>query len=215
MKKNKKPWEAHYKKSKSILLYPDENLVRLLKGFLDKRNKTDIRAIDIGCGTGRHLRLLYDIGVKSIIGVDNSINALSIINELCDFPVMQGENSRLPVKDKTFDIAVSWGSLHYCKKEAVHGQVKEIHRILKTKGILFGTLRSDRDTYLRRGKHLPDGTWITDLRDLKDQAVSFYNEPELLSVLNEFKKIEYGIIERTIIGDMNKLISHWVFRAEK
>lgn len=215
MKKNIKPWESHYKKSKSILIYPDENLVRLLKGFLDKKRKTDIRAIDIGCGTGRHMNLLDDFGVKSIIGVDNSINALSTVKKLYEFPVVQGENFRLPVKDKSFDIAVSWGSLHYCRKDSVHEQVKEIRRALKTRGMLFGTLRSDRDTYLKRGKQLPDGSWITNLKDLKEQIVSFYNEKELLSVLKEFNKIEYGIIERTMIGDMNKLLSHWIFRAEK
>lgn len=215
MKKDKKPWDSHYKKTKSILIYPDENLVRLLKSYIATTKKADIKAVDIGCGTGRHLKLLKDTGVNTILGIDNSKNALSIIDELYGFPVVQGENAKLPFKDKTFDVAISWGSLHYCRKENTREQISEAHRILKSKGFLFGTLRSERDKYLQRGKSLGGGSWITDLGDLKNQVVSFYSENELHSLFSRFKKFEYGIIERTVMGDMDKLISHWIFRAEK
>ncbi|HOQ12674.1 MAG TPA: class I SAM-dependent methyltransferase, partial [Spirochaetota bacterium] len=70
-------WEQHYKKEKSLLSYPDENLVRMLALYLrEQKNTSDLIAIDLGCGTGRHLKLLEDFNMKTI-GADFSFNALS------------------------------------------------------------------------------------------------------------------------------------------
>lgn len=215
MNNSAKSWDFHYTRSKSVLSYPDENLVRLLSGFLADRDRQRLRAIDTGCGTGRHLKLLSELGIGFSAGLDNSFNALSAIKNDNNQSLVQGDNISLPFRDETFDIAVSWGSLHYCKKDRLMPQIMEIYRIIKPGGVFFGTLRCDRDTYLKRGEHLGDGTWITSLNDLKDQVVSFYNESELKKALGIFKNPEYGLIERTLIGDMNSVISHWIFRAEK
>ena len=66
-----------------------------------------------------------------------------------------------------------------------------------------------------QGKDLGGGTWITDINDIKNSIVSFYSEEELQSAFRIFSRFEYGIIERTLIGDLKKRISHWVFWAEK
>ena len=59
---NKEIWNKHYTREKSILTYPDENLVRLLKNYLNKKNTSELNAVDIGCGSGRHVSLLKDNG---------------------------------------------------------------------------------------------------------------------------------------------------------
>ncbi len=209
------PWEKHYQSSKSVLLYPDENLVRMLKSYLSQNSIQDVSAIDLGCGTGRHLNLLYELGIRNTFGLDNSHNALLKTKGIYSYPLVLGENSKLPVKDKSMDIALSWGSLHYCKKNELSIQISEIYRILKRKGILFGTLRSDRDTYLKNGENIGNDTWVTNIGDIRDQIVSFYSEEELVSQLSTFNTSKYGLMERTIIGDMDKRISHWFFMAEK
>jgi ubiquinone/menaquinone biosynthesis C-methylase UbiE len=213
-----KPWDKHYKSAKSVLMYPDENLVRLVKAYLNVKSDRDIEnisAIDLGCGTGRHLKMLHETGIKQIIGLDYSMNGLKICKEIYPVPLVQADNSYLPFIDASFDIAVSWGSLHYCEKDRLAKQIGEICRILKKGGRFFGTLRSDKDTYLKKGRHIGNDTWITNLDDIKNSVVSFYNENELKSCFKIFSKFEYGVIERTIIGDMSKRISHWIFRAEK
>jgi SAM-dependent methyltransferase len=211
-------WDTHYTKAKSILSYPDENLVRMLKAFLADKTSKDLESflsIDLGCGTGRHLKFLYESGIQNIIGLDTSMNALTICKGLYSSPLIQSDNKSLSFKDSVFDVTISWGSLHYCSKEYLSEQIAEIHRIMKNGGRFFGTLRSEKDTYLKRGKHIGNDTWITDLADIKNSVVSFYNEDELCSALSIFSKFEYGIIERTIIGDIQKRISHWIFWAEK
>ncbi len=211
-------WDIHYDRPKSVLIYPDENLVRMLKGYLGGRAVEDaegLRAIDLGCGTGRHLKMLGEAGIRSITGLDRSMNGLRVCKELYDFPLVQGSNTDLPFRDNAFDIAVSWGSLHYSDKDSFNGQVSEIFRVVNKGGCLLGTLRSERDTYLKRGKDLGNGTWITDLKDIESSVVSFYTEEELRYAFDMFSRFGYGLMERTVPGDMNKRISHWYFTAEK
>jgi ubiquinone/menaquinone biosynthesis C-methylase UbiE len=213
-----KAWDIHYTRTKSILTYPDENLVRMLKAYLADKTPKDIESlvsVDLGCGTGRHLKLLYESGIQNIIGFDTSMNALAKCKELYSSPLIQADNKSLSVKDSVIDIAISWGSLHYCSKDFLPEQITEIYRIMKNGARFFGTLRSEKDTYLKKGKHIGNDTWITDLADIKNSVVSFYNENELASTLRIFSKFRYGIIERTIIGDIQKRISHWIFWAEK
>ncbi len=213
-----KPWDKHYKSAKSVLMYPDENLVRLTKAYLGNKSDKEIESlsvVDLGCGTGRHLKMLLELGIKQVTGLDNSMNGLKICKELYAVPLVQAENNYLPFEDSSFDAVISWGSLHYCTKDMLAKQIKEIHCVMKTGGRFFGTLRSGEDTYLKKGKHIGNDTWITDLKDIKNSVVSFYNENELKSYFKIFNKFEYGIIERTIIGDIQKRISHWIFWAEK
>jgi SAM-dependent methyltransferase len=213
-----KTWDKHYKSVKSVLIYPDENLVRMIKAYLSEitsESIADFSAIDLGCGTGRHLKMLLETGIKQVTGLDYSYNGLKTCKELYSVPLVQGDNNNLPFRDSSYNAAISWGSLHYCGKELLEKQAGEIYRIMKPGARFFGTLRSDKDTYLKKGKHIGNNTWITDLEDIKNSVVSFYNENELKTCLKIFSKFEYGIIERTIIGDLQKRISHWIFWAEK
>ena len=115
---NNDKWNKYYKDSDVVLKYPDENLVRMVKSYLaDNRINNDLTAIDLGCGTGRHVKMLGDLSIVNITGADTSFNALYKCLELYKFPVVLADNKSLPFKNNKFDIAVAWGSLHYCDKE--------------------------------------------------------------------------------------------------
>jgi ubiquinone/menaquinone biosynthesis C-methylase UbiE len=209
-------WNRHYTKGKSVLLYPDENLVRMLKNYLnDHDNLNKLIAVDLGCGSGRHIKLLGELGIKKIIGIDISYNALSICRERYNSFLLQAQGESIPLKDNSIDIVVSWGSLHYGKKKSMNKILLEISRILKKSGMLFGTLRTKRDTSLKRGHHIGDDTWITDHKEINKTTVSFYSEDELKSSLSIYRDYRHGIMERSTIGDIDMLISHWFFWAKK
>jgi ubiquinone/menaquinone biosynthesis C-methylase UbiE len=206
-------WDNHYTRSKSELQYPDENLVRLLNKFL--RDTGTMTAVDLGCGSGRHLRLLAEIGIARIIGLDASHEALLVSRKTGQSRLIQGNNTRLPLQDGSADIIIAWGSLHYNVKSDLAPMLAEIMRILKPGGHVFATLRSSRDTYLKRGTHLGNDTWVTDLKDISGTTASFYSESELRNELSVFGEYAYGLIERTLLGDMSSLISHWIIHARK
>lgn len=207
-------WESHYAKDKSELAYPDENLVRLLKKSLPVMGDlSSLTAVDLGCGSGRHLKLLAELGVQKIIGLDASSKALALSRRHCPGPLLRGNNKHIPLKDHAADIVIAWGSLHYNSKYDLIAMLEEIQRILRRNGILFATLRTSRDSCLKKGKHLGNDMWITELADIQGSVVSFYSEDEMRTAFSIFKVFSYGLMERTIMGDMSSLISHWIIEA--
>ncbi|MCX8122709.1 MAG: class I SAM-dependent methyltransferase [Spirochaetes bacterium] len=205
-----KRWNTHYTRDASVLLYPDEQLVRMLS----KHAANKARAIDVGCGTGRHIKLLYEFGCNYVVGIDISFNALVQSKKVLHADFVQAEIQNLPFGDSSFDIAVAWGSLHYAKKDMLPVMLHEIKRILAPHGVLFGTLRSENDTYIARGKHLGNNIWETDLTDIKGAVVSLYSLEEVKTYLNVFSEYHIGLMERTLLDDLTKKLSHWYFYAQ-
>ena len=208
-------WNRHYERPKARLSYPDENLVRILsKSLSEIENKQNLSAVDIGCGSGRHLSLLSDFGIEKIIGLDYSMPSLQLSKKHPHSLLINCDSEKLPFGNMKIDLALCWGSLHYSDKVSFGKKMAEIFRILKNGGFLLGTLRSNRDTFMRIGKEISDDVWVTDLDDIKGSVVSFYDEKELCSALNKFSFFEYGLMERTPLGS-KKIISHWYFLAKK
>lgn len=212
----KADWNTHYKRKKSVLYYPDENLVRLVSAEINRYDSAaELHAIDIGCGSGRHISFLRNAGIKNVFGTDNSFNALEICRETGPEFLINCDNRSISLRDGIFDISVAWGSLHYSDKSGINPMINEIERITKDGGVLFATLRKDNDTYLKNGRHLGNNTWQTGLDDLTGTVVSFYSEDELNDIFSGFSELKYGWMERTIIGDTTKIISHWIISARK
>jgi SAM-dependent methyltransferase len=208
-------WERHYTRGKSVLTHPDENLVRMLAPFLAGRDASRIKAADLGCGTGRHLKLLLEYGVPAPLGLDTSANALAACRELYGVPTLMGDARALPLETGSLDIVIAWGSLHYTVKEDLPVMLGEIHPPLSGGGRLFGPLRNSRDTYMKKGAHRGNDVWVTDLADIANSTVSFYDEDELKAALLAFPGFQYGMMERTLLGDTAARISHWYFWAQK
>jgi SAM-dependent methyltransferase len=210
-----KSWDTHYTRSRSALNYPDENLVRMLKPWVE--NHTQIHGmscLDLGCGSGRHLALARNLGFGFIAGSDISYNGLTIAKQF-NAPLICADSTGLPFKSNSFDAVIAWGSLHYGRKHTLRTMTSEINRILKDNGTLFGTLRSAHDTMMRKGTDLGHNEWLTSLDDIKDSIVSFYSEDELVEAFSQFTHFSYGRIERTQLGKTDQVISHWYFRADK
>ena len=208
-------WDRHYETARSELFFPDENLVRLLNKYLRERGNADLTAADIGCGSGRHIKLCSDLGIKTVLAMDISHRGLMSCKKNFSSCPIQNDNRALPLKEHSIDVAIAWGSLHYAAKDDLALMIGEIRRTLKERGRMFATLRSSRDTHLKMGTDLGNNTWVTDLSDIRGSVVSFYDEDEVRTALSAFSSFRLGLIERTIMGDLGKVLSHWVIDAEK
>ena len=209
-------WENHYTTGRSELHYPDENLVRLIKKNIPAGTPpAGLVAVDLGCGSGRHLKLLGDLGFQRAVGMDSSMNALLLTKNNFTAPLVRCDNRHVPLKGGSVDLVIAWGSLHYNRKSALGTMLSEIVRILRPGGNLFATLRSERDTNMKRGRHLGSDVWETELADISGSVVSFYSEEEIRSEFSFFSQCRYGLIERSLIGDTSSIISHWVIHAVK
>jgi ubiquinone/menaquinone biosynthesis C-methylase UbiE len=96
--------------------------------------KTD-RILDLGCGDGLDIQILFEHGYKHIIGVDISpklLVAAKIRNPGIRFVLASAE--KLPFKDETFDVILADSMLYHivCNRKAL----REIRRVLSRGGRL-------------------------------------------------------------------------------
>jgi ubiquinone/menaquinone biosynthesis C-methylase UbiE len=94
--------------------------------------------LDIGCGTGNHLRLFGKSGVDAA-GLEPSVFMLKRAKEKqegeCKLMLARGE--QLPIKDDAFDLSILFTTLEFCQDPAE--VLKEVGRVTK-KRIFIGVL---------------------------------------------------------------------------
>ncbi len=207
-------WQHHYGRSRSLLSYPDENLVRFVVPAL-QQNLIGYNAtvLDIGCGSGRHLQFLYE---QNIIPLGLDIVNLEKIKARFGNPgpgLIQATAARLPFRTNSLEAALAWGSLHYNSKELTRQMIAEIVRILKPHGLFWGTLRGEADTFFRRMRQTAPGEWEVATPDLETITVSFYSLEEVEALLAGFESFRVGLMQRTLPGQPDKNIAHFYFEA--
>ncbi|WP_035587202.1 class I SAM-dependent methyltransferase [Hippea jasoniae] len=222
MKHNIELWEEVYKwnkKERNYLVYPDEEVVRIIKKFFLPRNVKSV--LDVGCGSGRHTLALLREGF-SVTAVDTSETALGILKSLVNnfkenindkLKIMQGDIKNMPFNNNSFDAILCWGVLHYLDTEELKKAIKEMHRILKEGGLLALTLRSTEDSEYKRehGDKLQESQAF----ESKGMLFKYFSESDLPSILGNFKIINYGHKTRTTFEDKKRVIAHWFIVAKK
>ena len=99
------------------------------------------KILDLGCGWGRVLKPVLD-QQGDAVGLDISHNMLGLSRKHLDknghnTPLLQGDGTRLPFRDNTFDKVYSLLVLQHLSKENGKAVFSEIHRILKPGGTAY------------------------------------------------------------------------------
>lgn len=81
-----------------------ENEKKVLKKLVRKSS-----VLDVGCGTGRHVRFLRALGNK-VVGIDYSINMIKEARKMSKDNYVIGDARFLPFKEKAFDFCVCLGN---------------------------------------------------------------------------------------------------------
>jgi ubiquinone/menaquinone biosynthesis C-methylase UbiE len=99
----------------------------------------EARALDVGCGNGRHAELLAEYATE-VVGVDVSRGLLRTAGDRAterEFGVdlLQGDASRLPLRDESFSLAVYVATLHHLRpRETRVASLDELARVLAPGG---------------------------------------------------------------------------------
>lgn len=111
---------------------------------LDALNRVGVRnkrILDIGCGDGRYVRLMKELGAAQLTGVDVNERMIELAREKStndsDITFLVADGTSLPMKNKSVDLVFSNFVIHYfpSAKEIF----TEINRVLKDKGVFVGT----------------------------------------------------------------------------
>jgi ubiquinone/menaquinone biosynthesis C-methylase UbiE len=111
-------------------------LEQILEQYLPKSG-SGLRALDVGCGTGHHLRDLAARGFE-LAGVDGSADMLSAARANCpDADLLEADVTRLPFEADSFDLALCIEVLRYLPDP--EACISEMARVLRPGGVCLAT----------------------------------------------------------------------------
>ena len=148
-------------------VYPVEFVVRAFLGNYP-RHKTDAasyrgkRVLDLGCGDGRNMPLLSNLGMR--------IDGTEISREICemtgarmkrlkiDVELKVGRNNALPYGDGAFDIVLACHACYYVDPGTRFADnVREIARVMRSEGSFIFSAPMGNSYIMRGAYDLGDG----------------------------------------------------------
>lgn len=122
----------------SSFVYGRQQINNYLFRELSKLQK-GAKILDVGCGTGEHLKQLLDYGFDAI-GIEPSENMRKYAeSKLPPKTVINASVINLPFEDNSFDFVYAIEVFRYLGREDNVRGFKEVFRVLKSGGLFFGT----------------------------------------------------------------------------
>lgn len=170
-KKNKKLWDEFYGKMKYVMWYPGEPEIKFFGRESKRRDVTDLKGLDFGCGIGRNTFLMTDFRIKSY-GIDVSENAIKVAkqciifrkkalkdqNMFIKFKVFDG--NKIPFHDNFFDYIVCNGVLDHMLFSYAKELMEEFNRVLKPEGRIIMAVHSAEDSHYGQGEKIDKNTYL-------------------------------------------------------
>ena len=167
-------------------------------------------ALDIGCGTGKYLKLLQTKGVKTA-GLDSSKTAVKITRtELGDDSIIYCSNMYdFKIPQNRYDLIISISTIHHGTKTQIQTLINQIHQAIIDQGKIFITLpektSSHRWSSFKDHQIIAPGTYTPLSGPEKGLPHSFYTHTEIQQLFSQFK-------------DLHIILDHrgrWVIQATK
>ncbi len=154
--------------------------------------------LDLGCGPGRDAKIFADKGFR-VIGIDLSekmIDAAKSRVKNADFRNMNLK--QLDFKDDYFDAVWASASFLHIPKKDIPKAVKEVHRVLKSGGIFYLSLKEGEGESFEPDKRY-DGA---------EKFWAYYTEEEIKKLLINEK---FNVLEICVFKPENSYATHpWI-----
>ncbi|MBD3231340.1 methyltransferase domain-containing protein [Candidatus Dependentiae bacterium] len=116
----------------------DDEVLITLKYLKDK----NLKILEAGCGLGRVVKYLYDLGFKNIYGIEINKAAVDFLNKSYpELNVINGNILNMTYQKESFDIVLSYGVIEHFPA-GPNLPMKSIYNVLKKGGIAIITIPS-------------------------------------------------------------------------
>jgi SAM-dependent methyltransferase len=187
-----------------------EDIHPLFKQFLEHSEFILKYALDIGCGTGKYLKLLRAGGFKTD-GIDSSQTAVEMTKKEL------GSGSEIVCADMfgydiprdRYDLILSVSTIHHGTKEQVRLLVSNIYEATAENGKIFVTVpdlaSSKKWNTFKEHQKITEGTYAPLSGPEKGLPHSFYEENEVRKLFSKFNDLRLDLDDR----------GRWIIQATK
>ena len=172
------------------------------------------RALDLGCGVGRHSLLLSSLGFE-VLALDGSPAGVDYTRRVTreagyDLDIRIGPMTDLPYEPESFDYVLAWNVIYHGDENVVRRCIEEIYRVLRPKGLFQGTMLSKRNSRYGRGREIAPNTFIHADESDKRHPHYYCSAKELIHLFESFEIWSLNDREHKRAGSY-----HWSLTAER
>ena len=193
-------WESSYKNQDNFMFYPDDEVIRFVSKYIRKKigpsefvdlsqTATTDRILDLGCGIGRHVIFLSEMGLDGY-GIDLSKTAVQTAVKRAPHlgkKIIHGDAIRLPWDDKYFQFAISHGTLDSMTFPMAQNVCLELSRVMVPGGLYYCDLISGDDSFHAREYH---GEETVNTRHEQGTIQSYFNIEKINKMIGDLFFIE-------------------------
>lgn len=176
------------------LKFPDEFVTRFF--FKEALQLNGGTALELGCGNGNNLALLYAYGY-SVTGVDISSTAIDQAQRNFSASYGQGSaqefsfiqedmRSYLNRDEERYDVVMLPSSLYYLPESEIETVLRRVRRNMKPGSRFYLRMRTPEDYRWGKGNALSERSWrlTTSVTGELDCIVTFYRQEDFAAILS-------------------------------
>lgn len=203
----KDDWDALHERPRFRPRYPSESVVRFVAaGFGRASSASEARRIlDLGCGAGRHLRLIEEFG-HDAVGLDYSVAGLTHAREIVGARTAKRlacfTFDAIPVSVSSFDGIIAWGVLCYTDAMGFRDAIESVRTTLRPGGRALIVTRSTDDHRFAKGSLIDRHTYRIEITETNEEGMPmhFLDRADIDEVFADFSAVTVDRNDHTAGG---------------